>query len=766
MYTESYLKYLLGDDVSLRQYYEFCQSVKLEDIKRNLMLAERENNRFIPDHYYRLGQEQSFRDIKYFSHLFTIGLRRLTDNYLEVRGEILYVKAEMMNSWQMLLPYMPPLLLDCIKLWTEFVLDEGEELDYIDTYFRPNFAFTTYPCPYIPQLEDYLEKGGFTDLHMHLNGTLETDLVWQDFLQNPLEIKTELEKSFSQEKVKEQYTQSTTQNHPDKLFRLFKVAGVLRDLLFCYAYHRELPDGLKYNSFESLLTSIAQNPQPVFSTCHPMETLLGKGIQRHFMEGILYIRLLQVMSISPQNETISHLFHYYLLILGLVNKMLVQQPTDFGFEEFQKITLNGLREYSESRDYYIRFIQLSGNQLRYLRRLEGRFSPKDSQEENEKLLGNIQEGWEKLCLLQKKKNQSELVLRLVAHFIKKKDDGSCDFIRYRNLRLDIEHRAELLTLLFHGKTPLSKAVVGIDAAASELDAPPEVFAQVYHRLRKAGFQHFTYHAGEDFFHILSGLRAIYEAIIYLDLQRCDRIGHATAAGVPVALWHRNVGDRMLIRRGEHLDNLIFAYHLITRSRNTELKSFLPSISLRIDELGYEVYRHYHPSSMHVNAWKMRKEDPQMFFEDMERQNEDAVKLYQRYHSRAVSRRYNEIIEIDSYDVLGEEQLTCLQLLLLEEMHRREIVIETLPTSNVMIGNYHDYNTYHLYDWYRWKKQGKSLPPIVVGTDDSGIFATNIYNEFCHIFCQFVYGKGMNVDETMAFIRELDENARMYAFGRK
>ena len=36
-------------------------------------------------------------------------------------------------------------------------------------------------------------------------------------------------------------------------------------------------------------------------------------------------------------------------------------------------------------------------------------------------------------------------------------------------------------------------------------------------------------------------------------------------------------------------------------------------------------------------------------------------------------------------------------------------------------------------------------------------------DFHHAFCQMVYGKGMNADEATAFIRELDRNARLYAF---
>lgn len=102
-------------------------------------------------------------------------------------------------------------------------------------------------------------------------------------------------------------------------------------------------------------------------------------------------------------------------------------------------------------------------------------------------------------------------------------------------------------------------------------------------------------------------------------------------------------------------------------------------------------------------------------------------------------------------------------MLLEYMFHHEIVIETLPTSNVVIGVHRDYTTYHLYNWLEWRKQGKLVPPIVVGTDDAGIFATNIYNEYCNIYCQFVYAKRMSTKEAIAYIEELHHNSRLYAF---
>lgn len=53
---------------------------------------------------------------------------------------------------------------------------------------------------------------------------------------------------------------------------------------------------------------------------------------------------------------------------------------------------------------------------------------------------------------------------------------------------------------------------------------------------------------------------------------------------------------------------------------------------------------------------------------------------------------------------------------------------------------------------------------MLGTDDVGIFATNIYNEYCNLYCQLLYKKQWNLNEIMDVIRELDYNAKIYRFG--
>ncbi|MBK8663634.1 MAG: hypothetical protein IPN18_18290 [Ignavibacteriales bacterium] len=108
----------------------------------------------------------------------------------------------------------------------------------------------------------------------------------------------------------------------------------------------------------------------------------------------------------------------------------------------------------------------------------------------------------------------------------------------------------------------SRYISGIDAASNELVTPPEVFGPAYRYLRKNGINHFTYHVGEDFVHLLSGLRSIFEAVEFLDLRQGDRIGHGTASAIDAALWSRMVGDELYIKKGEWLDNLIFLHYFI------------------------------------------------------------------------------------------------------------------------------------------------------------------------------------------------------------
>ena len=725
MKSNSHISYLLTDHLSLSSYKE-GEDVTLDDIERRLRIIAREHNYVIPHHYLRLVSESSFRGITKVSQVFTEGLIQLANDFLERRNNRIYVRIEKFNAWQEQIAYIPPMLLisayifkNVISSITDIVSDS-----FYNQYIAPNLGNTSLIPPYISQLEELKkENNGFNDLHIHLNGTMETDSVWLDILHYPERVIHNMEESAKGNKLaREQYEQFDNWTRPDKLKHLITQAINLREFLF----------------------------SEICKVVPVIESFTRQA------ESSLYISVLHYLSIYPDNKEVASSFHHYLLILGLVNQMLVQQPQCFGFEQFQHYTSNGLREYSE-QEYEQRFLQLAGNQLDNIKIIEGRFSPKDKEYKNNYLIDKIRRGW---LLLNNRQGCNKSDIRLIAHFIKRADKQKKD-IRFKELRLKNKKICEALISLRNSGSKNGKAIVGIDAAASEFDTPPEVFAPVFKKLREKGFQHFTYHAGEDFYHLLGGLRAIYEAITFLDLQRGDRIGHATAAGVAPETWAHNVGCEVVVPIGTYMDDLLFVYNLISNNECKALDSLMPRLYMRITELSREIYPNddFQVYDL-IYAWKRRQEDILELADSGELNNISALK---RYHQKEYVEKYKKEIKVKIFEILDEKALREVQLAVLKIMHHKEIAIETLPTSNIFIGYHNSFNTYHLVNWIRWEKEGKPIPPIVLGTDDAGIFATNIYNEYCHIYTLLVYEYDFCINEAFEIIRKINRDANYYIF---
>lgn len=725
MKSNSHISYLLTDHIS-RSSYQEGEDVTLDDIERRLMIIAREHNYVIPHHYLRLVSESSFRGITKVSQVFTQGLIQLANDFLERRNNRIYVRIEKFNAWQEQIAYIPPMLLISAYIFNNVIssITDITSDSFYNQYIAPNLGNTSLIPPYISQLEELKkENNGFNDLHIHLNGTMETDSVWLDILHYPERVIHNMEESAKGNKLaKEQYEQFDNWTRPDKLKRLIMQAIKLRDFLF----------------------------SEICKVVPVIESFTRQA------ESSLYISVLHYLSMYPDNKEVASSFHHYLLILGLVNQMLVQQPQCFGFEQFQQYTSNGLREYSE-QEYEQRFLQLAGNQLDNIRIIEGRFSPKDIQDKNDQLIDKIRRGW---LLLNNRQDCNKSDIKLIAHFIKRADKQKKD-IRFKELRLKNKKICEALISLRNSGSKNGKAIVGIDAAASEFDTPPEVFAPVFKKLRKKGFQHFTYHAGEDFYHLLGGLRAIYEAIIFLDLQRGDRIGHATAAGVAPETWAHNVGCEVVVPIGAYMDDLLFVYNLISNNECKALDSLMPRLYMRITELSREIYPNddFQVYDL-IYAWKRRQEDILELVDSGELNN---IKALKRYHQKEYVEKYKKEIKVKIFEILDEKSLREVQLAVLKIMHHKEIAIETLPTSNIFIGYHNSFNSYHLVNWIRWEKEGKPIPPIVLGTDDAGIFATNIYNEYCHIYTLLVYEYDFCINEAFEIIRKINRDANYYIF---
>lgn len=808
----SQLKFFLSDTESL-EYYKNGVFANLEDVKRRLFLKSREQSRKVPDSHYLLEREITFDGIVSICDIFSKGLKALCKNYLEIEGHRVYVRMERQTEWQELITFIPPLFLQCVFLSDKIEINKNDIsslMKIYKDYILPNSCYTAIPNARIPQLDYYVkQQEGLHDLHMHLNGALETDQVWQDFLRAPEAIYKDLKKAFRDPKVKEQLEQESHLLDANPFISLLKTARRLRSFFYDFLFHDSI-SGVKNKKIRSkaaLLNDLVKESS-IYSGSyeHPFLRLVSSDSNYSYLmsvEALMYLLVINEIN-ETNNEVLAGLFHFYLLILGLANRLLVQQTHQNGFDQFQKHTLNGLREQSEKK-YLRRYFQMQGNNSTHLQFLEGRFSPKDKEGKLITFIDDIWKGWENMCNHLKEKLEKEDVnhvfnpkLRLIAHFIKRPDKNRDPLIRHKALRYDIWNRGRVLSNLLKRHPRYHDKIVAVDAAANEFDAQPEVFAPVFRLMRRSGIKHFTFHAGEDFYHIPGGLRAIYEAIVFCDLRKGDRIGHATAAGLSATQWAEIVNPLIYLRQGEYLDDLIFVYHLIIKCKLESLHSLIPFIANRIQDLNFTIYNEHFPLVVLEKAWMMRqccpvhllnwdKEDVNLktvFSDDewcypiandfvsrtdREISKDDsitrnrALDVFMRYHDNSYGSSYNKIISVDPFEILKMEDIEVLQLALLREMNKREIVIETLPTSNVRIGFHQDYKTYHLKNWVDWRQRGLSIPPIVVGSDDTGIFATNIYNEYANIYCCLLYHHNMSHLQIMDVIKRLNEDSHIYRF---
>ncbi|MDN4754625.1 hypothetical protein QYZ87_08855 [Porphyromonadaceae bacterium W3.11] len=836
MVTESELRYLLSDHESLLEFMRGC-SPTFKEVKMRLFLIHRDSNRNMPDHYCHLSQEKNFQGIDSLSKLIRVGLYRLAKEHLELRDNRIYVKGNKQNEWQELLTYIPPLILQMAFLHIEKPLcDRKPETlrQYYLRYILPNTRYTALPHAYINQLEDYLkQEEGLYDLHIHLNGSSETDIIWQDSLSSPNEVYEKFKLAFEDLDVEAQIEQEFFHGKSTELKKLFVLAKIIRQYFFgsvfniCCAKPDWLETLFRAKSFQDLLEkinsfaeeggiepSLTSYTNPFASLVYPNDNVKESLLHPISVEGLMYIVLFNFLS-GESREALSSMLYYYIQIYGLINRLLVQQVHQFGFDQFQKITKNDLRAFNEDSSYLKRFFQLHGNELRNISVLEGRFSPKKNSEEMLDILSKIDDGWNKFLKRlaledyryestfkqvgtigkndklfstnQYSLSRRQPQLNLTAHFIKKNDKDLNTDIRHKRLRYDLWNRAKTLALFKKNYPNQAHRIVGVDAAANELETPPEVFSPIFRYLRRNGIKHFTYHAGEDFFHIIGGLRAIYEAVDFNAMECGDRIGHATACGISPALWLKNVGDEIWVRKGDYLDDLLFVYFLIVNEKCTDLESHLLALRSKILDLAFEIYHENYMPEIHLKAWHLRRfcpghllsdyasEDVTMlaWYDDVERceihkavasmKHNDAIELVKKYNSSEVKQCYKEIILVDTLEFFSCEELEVLQRLVLEFLHRKEVVIETLPSSNVRISHYKNMDEYHLWNWIRWQKAGHPIPPIVIGTDDPGIFATNIYSECANIYCNLTTKSRLSHNEAMEIIKQLNGNAKIYAF---
>lgn len=366
--------------------------------------------------------------------------------------------------------------------------------------------------------------------------------------------------------------------------------------------------------------------------------------------------------------------------------------------------------------------------------------------------------------------------------------GSLTFSQYpinKNLNLDNTY-ADLRAMLR-----------GFDVAGNENELPIEVFAPALRVIRSATHYHIhplekrlrqpfiTLHAGEDFPHIVSGLRSIDESVTFCNFRPNDRIGHGLALGISPGMWAKRQ-QRSYLSLQEHLDNLVWLYHKGTQLIVQEPKfhSSLVNLAEKIRYFCNELHKkEYSPLSLY-QAWSLRRNCPIKSLEDhvfvdhefdmwvpdfeiikshgQSKITSEACELWFKYLERSrhdvdndslVSICYqNKKINTDYRLAPGnlEEVITdsdldlieAVQDIMLEKFSQSQWLIEVCPTSNIYIGRLETYDEHPIFRWNPPKKEalqpggkfnrfGLRTGPVrvCINTDDAGLMPTTLENEY-------------------------------------
>jgi len=747
----------------LNEYIKNFDSINNDRIKEILMLECRRIRSDYPDYIYF----PYLSEFNNFDEFFFKRLDNLSDFFDWKFGNLWIKSPDKFEEWQNIITFISPLL----PISYFFYKNGMEEKAFFD-YFRNKHSLL---LAYYDAFVENEIVGKICDLHLHLNGTTESDKVWIDVLKKPYEFYKDLKKGFSNKDVKRLFHQIDINLDEKKFFKYLLFARNIRDYLFLK--YLEKTDKEKLEKIYPVIDDFAIYEKIVSYANHPMERIY-ESENILLLEGLFYFKIFKIFDEMSLND--KKLFHLYILIKSTFLRLLTQQIDQYGFDQFQYITLNEMREMSE-KSYTHRFKQLNSFYNKQLHHLEGRFAPKSDRVKMKRLINTIIKDYEKF------KNDKSYSFSLVAHFIKKKDKLN-EYYPYRfyELRNDLKKQAiNLISILnldnyeYREESFKYKDYIkGIDAAANELDAPPEVFAPIFRmisrRFREKSFLRgnnhlgITYHCGEDFVHLVSGMRAIFEAINFLDMKEKDRIGHGTAIGIDPKVWLKKIPQKIKIKKGEWLDNLVFVYYLITENGINYDK--LNILEREIIKLFNEIYNNQtYILPEIINSYLLRKLDPEIVLKqdisnvstiDLEefnyekilgfRPTEKEVRLFGLYHDFDCYQNYQKEIEVQT-DFFNKKILKRFQEIILKELNINQIAIETMPTSNLRISFYESYKDHHI---FRWLYKVKNKPNVVICSDDPGIFATNLRNEYLHV-ARYIKDK--------RDLENIAKNSRIYKF---
>ncbi len=463
----------------------------------------------------------------------------------------------------------------------------------------------------------------------------------------------------------------------------------------------------------------------------------------------------------------SRLFWQVIRIRGIYYRHIIQRPMTPGLQWFIRF-YGRLRPASRLYGTKSRIqAALDGNLKQGLRSLEIRTAPEKTEDKQIAEINQVDEKWKEV--LAERHHHPLFELGLVLHLSKERGGGSNKgapkaYGLDTNARPDLpinqgyryaEHYRSLRErTLALARTmmvwPLTLQVVrGIDVCTDEMGVPTWVLSPLFRYLRKAGAiasqsllqkgiripnMRKTAHVGEDFIHLMSGLRRVQEAIEFLQLGSGDRIGHGLALGIEPQEWSHRAG-RIPITREERLFNLSWEWSWRAKGHRGFAVGSGEYLEKEIAMLSAHLFGKplfpYQIEQLHRDLYNERLLRSVGFPDGPHptRKLSEQERLLIAYLSDGGIFQRGQ--EIEWLDPRGEaDVLLEIQRWLRKMVSQAGISVEVNPSSNLLIGNFSDLAKHPLWR-LRSPDPSEQVAPIsiCIGSDDPLTFASTLPQEY-------------------------------------
>lgn len=535
------------------------------------------------------------------------------------------------------------------------------------------------------------------------------------------------------------------------------------------------------------------------------------------------------------------LLYLYVLIKTHFRHELIQCNSRYGFKNFAKYQDRKDIIFENFPEYALEAKNLSINDgilRKRVNSLEARVGPKAPYYKQRLAICKIDDsvaflqGQEIPRLSQDRKEKGmEHKWFYVLHFPKipenkgkKREFSFLNKPRNAKLRAKSEYQAISVARAMERFDWLNARIRGIDACTFEIGCRPEIFATEFKFLRDFACTELsesynyskdilqpklcaTYHVGEDFLDILDGLRAIDEALLFLEMKPGERLGHALALGVDAHEYYALKNSWIVLPKQDYLDNIVWVLNK-AKVLNLNLSSaFKQRLTDKATTLIYEIFGSNYQLCDYYSSWLLRGDDPELYrfglYESKEyergstfpanntitqynrhrirefyhpqklsviRENKSAAKLYSMYHYdydvRSRGEECEEINISEDYIKLVEDIQKGMQ----REIAERQIGIECNPSSNVLIGSFNLYKDHPIFKFYPVIQTGQEIVQFVtINTDDQGVFDTSLEEEFALLECSMRkmrnqnHEPSYNDEQIYQYLEQIRKNGFSQAF---